>query len=136
MKTRRPVGFTVMSAVTAVHPGAITLTAASPVEQRMARLAVTRAAPHTASHVVVRVMPARMLAALRKATGEPRTMTPAPWTRRPRDETTAAPMAATPRVRRVTPRAHTTLAARTVRPKHPGRQPPPARTMAVCACPS
>lgn len=174
MRSRHPAGLTAMSAVphevTAAPPEAIAPTAASLAQTRVAHLVVTRAVRHATSHVVIRVTPARMQAAPRKATGEPRqtghrevreagmfvvrvagkvvviaamthvetsvatlarppaapTTTPAPWTSPPRAGTTAAPMGAMRLAHPVMPTALT----------RPNRQPPPAKTMAACACPS
>ncbi len=165
MKTKRPVVHTAMSAVTVAHPEAIALTALVLEEKRVAPLAVTRAAPESTNTVVIPVIPARMQAAPRKATGEPRmtrhrvvreagmfgviaamthvgthvgtsvatlarpteapTTTPAQWTSPPRAVTTAVPMDAMRAAHLVKPA-----------PTSPPCQPPPARTMAACACPS
>lgn len=79
------------------------------------KVAVIAAMTHVATSVATRARPTVAS-----------TRTPALRTRRPRAGTTAAPMAAMPRVRRVKPTA----------PTRPHRQPPPAKTTAACVCPS
>ena len=148
---------TAMSAVTAAPPVAIAPTEASLAQTRVAHLVVTRAVRHATSHAVTRVILARKHAVPRKVTGAPRLTVPhvalgaAKDVMKPVATNATTPAQATEASTKTRARPSKPLLAGTtaapmaaMRAAHPvmpvptssPHQSPPARTTAVCACPS